>query len=81
MSIVVSSTGCVCSILPLDETIGGLIQKVRDTYPTVGTDEIKIVYLGNIVKGNDTDKLRDLGLDIYGQRLRLVPATLWKKFV
>jgi uncharacterized ubiquitin-like protein YukD len=71
--------GVICSIIDHELSLGRLIYLIKDAYPQVVNDEIKIINNGHLLSGND-EKLSDLGVSINVDRLRVIPATSWKKF-
>lgn len=71
--------GTICSVIDHELSLGRLIYLIKDAYPQVADDEIKIINNGCLLSGNDK-KLSDLGVSVNVDRLRVIPATSWKKF-
>jgi uncharacterized ubiquitin-like protein YukD len=71
--------GVICSAIDHELSLGRLIYLIKDAYPQVADDDIKIINKGHLLSGND-EKLSDLGVSINVDRLRVIPATSWKKF-
>ena len=71
--------GAICSILDHELSLGRLIYLIKDFYPQVADDDIKIINKGELLIGNDK-KLSELGVSVNLDRLRVIPATIWNKF-
>ena len=71
--------GVICSSLDHELSLGRLIYLIKDFYPQVADDDIKIINKGELLSGNDK-KLSELGVSVNLDRLRVIPATIWKKF-
>ena len=73
------TNGIIYSALDHELSLGRLIYLIKDTYPQVADDDIKIINKGEVLSENDK-KLSDLGVSVNRDRLRVVPASIWKKF-
>ena len=71
--------GVICSILDHELSLGRLIYLIKTSYPQVEDDDIKIINKGELLRENDS-KLSDQGVSVNVDRLRVIPATFWKKF-
>ena len=73
------NNGTICSMLDYDITLGDLTQMIKDHYPLVASDDIKIIWKGTYLSGNEK-KLSDLEVNVNSDKLRVGPASCWPKF-
>jgi uncharacterized ubiquitin-like protein YukD len=71
--------GVICSRLDPEISLGRLIYLIKDTYPKVSKDDIKIINNGQLLTNNE-QSLSNLDVQVNIDRLRVIPATSWKKF-
>jgi hypothetical protein len=76
--IYISKNGFICSPLSHDITLGNLIDIIKNEYPLLEHDEIKILRNGIVLIDNDK-KLTDLGVSVNKDVLRIIPVSLWSK--
>jgi len=73
------TNGIIFSALEHELSLGRLIYLIKEAYPQVADDDIKVINKGQLLSENDK-KLSELGVSVNHDRLRVVPASIWKKF-
>lgn len=75
----IKKTGIISSPIDSEISLGRLIYLIKDEYPQIADEEIKIVNKGEVLQNNDK-KLSDLGVSVNKDRLRVLPVSIWKFF-
>lgn len=73
------NNGCISAVLETDLTLGRLIYLIKYDYPQVENENVQIINKGRLLTDNDK-QLSELGVIVNFDKLRVVPATIWKKF-
>ena len=75
----VSNSGIILTAIDSELSLGRLIYIIKEQYPQIADEDIKIINKGEILHDNDK-KLSDMGVSVNVDRLRVVPASVWNKF-
>ena len=75
----ISKSGIISSPIDPEISLGRLLYLIKDEYPQIQDQEIKIINKGEVLQDNDK-KLSDLGVSVNKDRLRVIPVTIWKFF-
>jgi len=75
----INKSGVISTPIDPEISLGRLIYLIKDEYPQIENEEIKIINKGKVLQDNDK-KLSDLGVSVNKDRLIVIPASIWKFF-
>ncbi len=75
----INKSGVILTAIDSEISLGRLIYLIKDEYPQIENEKIKIINKGKVLQDNDK-KLSDLGVSVNKDRLIVIPATIWKFF-
>lgn len=68
----INNSGIISSLIDPEISLGRLIYLIKEEYPKIKDEEIKIVNKGELLENKDK-KLSDLGVSVNKDRLTVIP--------